>query len=198
MKTEIEAQFVDVEVASVRTTLQRIGAVLIHKERLMRIKIFKNPSSKENDWFRIRDEGDRITLSYKNLIDRSLHGTQEVTIGVSGFDKTVELLEQTSLAFTSYQEKKRESWKYKSANIDIDTWPWIPPFVEIEGASEDDVRNVSEELGFDWGSALHGSVENIYQHYYEVSEEEVNAWPEITFTRVPEWLEKRRLKKQAL
>ena len=63
----------------------------------------------------------------------------------------------------SYQETRRESWLLEETEIEVDTWPWIPPFIEIEGKNEIIVRSVAEGLGFDWRNAKHGSVENIYE-----------------------------------
>jgi adenylate cyclase class 2 len=94
----------------------------------------------------------------------------------------------------SYQETKRETWKLEDCEVTIDTWPWIPTFLEIEGGSESSVRKTASILGLDWSQAVHGSVENIYMSHYDVTEEEVDDWPDITFVPVPEWLEKKRRK----
>ena len=40
-------------------------------------------------------------------------------------------------------------------------------------------------LGFDWANAMYGSVEIIYLMHYDVTELEVDSWPEITFTQIP-------------
>ncbi|OHA55605.1 MAG: hypothetical protein A2388_02095 [Candidatus Veblenbacteria bacterium RIFOXYB1_FULL_43_13] len=149
---------------------------------------------KVGGWVRVRDEGDKITLAYKQLNDRSLHGTKEVSVEVSDFNNTCQILEAVGLEAKSYQETKRETWHYKNCEITLDTWPWIPSVVEIEAESEEAVQLVASALGFTWAEALHGSIENVYQKYYKVTESEVGHWKEITFIPVPFWLEpKRRL-----
>lgn len=40
----------------------------------------------ENGWIRVRDEGDKITLSYKRLEDRIVTGTKEVSLVVDSYD----------------------------------------------------------------------------------------------------------------
>ncbi len=40
--------------------------------------------------------------------------------------------------------------------------------------------------------ATYGSVENVYAAHYDVTEEEVCAWPEILFTAVPPWLDEKK------
>lgn len=192
MDIEIEAKFTDIDPEKLRADLNNLGAVLIRSEKLMRRKVYKHPESKLSDWFRVRDEGGKITLSYKKVNDRTLHGTQEISYVVPDFDQACRFLEGTQLKFASYQETKREAWKLDDVDITIDTWPWIPTFVELEASTEKAVRAVAEKLGFDFGKALHGSVENVYQQHYEVTEKEVDTWPEITFTDIPVWLEEKR------
>lgn len=195
METEIEVKFPDVDIDELRARLHREGASLEYPERLMRRKIFDFPDRglyKMNGWARVRDEGDKITMSYKQLEDRSLHGTKEVNIVVDNFDKACAFLEVLGLETRSFQETKRETWTLGGAEVTIDTWPWAPPFIEIEGPTEFVVRDVSATLGYDWKDAMHGSVETVYQMHFDVSDAEIDSWEEITFVPVPEWLEAKR------
>jgi adenylate cyclase class 2 len=194
MDIELEAKFVNINPEEIRTKLKNLGARLYYKERLMKRKVYEHPTQKDNDWFRVRDEGDRITLSYKKLTDRSLYGTEEVMFTVPDFDQACRFLESTHLKFVAYQETKREMWHLGSTEITIDTWPWIPTLLEIEGQKEEEIKDVVLKLDLDWKNVLHGSVENIYAMNYDVTEEEVCDWPEITFIDVPEWLEKKKKK----
>lgn len=197
MHTEIEAKFLDVDIKSLRSLLRKSGAELVYSERLMKRKTYDDPDHrmhKVGGWVRLRHEGDKITLSYKQLNDRTLHGTKEITVEVNDFDVADSFLRSIGLIPKSDQETKREFWRLDSSEITIDTWPWIPTFVEIEAGSEEVVRLVANRLGFEWSQALHGSVETAYQRYYDVTEEEVDFWKSITFVPVPEWLEKKRRK----
>lgn len=195
MATEIEVKFPDVDLAKVRHQLIQSNAKKIHDERFMRRCVFDFPDEsleKKGGWVRVRDEGDKITLSYKELQSRTLHGTKEVTVDVSDFEKTCQLLIETGLKQDSYQETKREKWLLHDCEVTLDTWPWIPSFVEVEGESEELVRKAAAELGFDWSKAHFGSVETVYLQHYDVTEKEVDNWPKITFGNIPDWLEKKR------
>jgi len=92
MEFEIEAKFLDINPEEIRGRLTKLGAKMVYLERMMRRKVFEHPTNKENDWFRVRDEGDKITLSYKKLFDRSLHGTKEVVVEVGDFEKACDVL----------------------------------------------------------------------------------------------------------
>jgi len=195
MATEIEAKFTQIDPTVIRQRLADVGAKLIQPERLMKRKLFEYPDGRlqaRNAWIRLRDEGDKITLAYKQLNDRSLHGTQEISITVDDFDQATDWLQAIGLRMKSYQETKRESWKLGLTSIDIDTWPWVPPLVEIEGEHEADVKQVASLLGFDWQQVKHGSVENVYQEIYDLTEEEIQSWKEACFIPVPDWLEAKR------
>jgi adenylate cyclase class 2 len=192
METEIEVKFLDIDPAALRAKLKALGATLVHPEVLMKRKVFDHPTNKQNDWLRVRDEGDKITMSYKKVIDRTVHGTKEISIEVSDFDDACAILVAAQLTTKAYQETRREKWMLDDAEVTIDTWPWIPTFVEIEAPSEEKLKAAAEKLGLRWGDALYGSVEPAYQKYYDVTEKEIDSWPEILFSSIPDWLLRRK------
>ncbi len=194
MQTEIEAKWLAINPAEMRQALEKVGATLISPERSMIRRNFDYPDKRLEQvggWVRVRDEEDKITLSYKQLNDRTVHGTKEVNVVINDFDSACSFLEAIGLRQISVQETKRESWKLGDTEIEIDTWPWIPTFIEIEARSEDELFHVADKLGLSRAEALHGSVEVAYQAVYNVSEAEIDGWKEIRFIDTPEWLLKK-------
>lgn len=195
MQTEIEAKWLDVDKDELRVKLKKVGAELVQRERLMVRSVYdfadKSLEAKKG-WVRVRDEADKVTLSYKQLNDRTVHGTKEVNVVVDSFEATCDFLEAIGMERRAYQETKRESWRIGDTEIELDTWPWIPSFVEIEAPNEEELKETAQQLGLDYGAALHGSVETAYMDVYDVTELEVDYWPEITFTDAPDWLEEKR------
>ena len=191
MKTEIEAKWLDIEPTELRRKLKSLGVQRVHSEILMRRIVFDFPDNrlmKKGGWVRVRDEGETITMSYKQLNDRTVHGTKEITFDINDFKGATELLTNIGLVQKSYQETKRERWQLGTVEVTIDTWPWIPTFVELEAPAEEALRQAAEQLGLAWSAALHGSVETAYQRYYDFTEAEIDTWPEITFIPEPDWL----------
>lgn len=191
MQTEIEAKFPNVDPTAVRAKLAEVGAVLVHPEIMMRRNVFDFPDQRLEEiggWARVRDEGSKITMSYKQLNDRSLHGTLDATVTVDSYDQACAIFRGIGLESRAYQETKRELWKLGDVEVTIDTWPWVRTFVELEGPSEEAVRAAAQALGFDWSEAMHGSVETVYQMHYDFTEAEIDHWPEITFIPEPDWL----------
>lgn len=189
MQVEIEGKFLNIDAEALRRKLDGVGAKLIHKEQLMRRKNFDYPDGrleKIGGWVRVRDEGDQVALAYKQLFDRTLEGTKEISVVVNNFDDICNLLLAIGLDHKSYQETKRERWDLDGVDVTIDTRPWIPTFVELEAPTEEKLEEAAKVLGLGWSLVLHGSVETAYQHYYNVSEEEIDGWETITFVPVPE------------
>lgn len=191
MDIEFEAKFLDVDPAQVRATLRACGAARVFPERLMRRKVFDYPDGRltaKHCWLRVRDEGDRVTMSFKQQRDTTLRGTTDRTITVSDFDATCVLVLSLGLMEKSYQETRRELWMYQGAEVTIDTWPWIPSFVEVEAPNEQLLREVVTALGFRMDAAVHGGVASgVYERYLDVGEQTVNLWPIIRFNDPCPW-----------
>lgn len=190
MNNEIEAQFLDINKDEMRAKLKEIGATLEKPEILMKRVVFYTG---DHSFARVRDEGDKIAMTYKNVNDdNSILGTKEVNVEVNNYDDAILFLRGCGLKIKARQETLREIWKIDDVEICIDTWPWIPTFIEIEGPSEKSVWAVAKKLGFDKSQAKFGSVDTTYQHYYGIDTDVVNLHtPVISFDiDPPEWVKK--------
>lgn len=186
MKTEFEATFIDVDVQKVRERLQKIGAKNTRPETLMRRVVFLPPQHIENGWMRVRDEGDKITLSLKQIRGDKIEDQKEIELVISSFDAGVALLKAIGASQKAYQETRRESWVLGDTQIEIDTWPGLDPFVEIESTSEQEVQDIADQLGFDYTHAIFGSVERVYEMKLGIPPDIINNHtPEITFENPP-------------
>jgi adenylate cyclase class 2 len=197
VKPEIEAKFLAVDHDALRTKLKEIGARCTNPIRLMKRKGYDFPDERlrkdKNGWVRVRDEGDKVTMSYKQLNNRELDGTHEVQLTVDDFDAACGFLEALGLEHNVYQETKRESWRLGELEVELDEWPWAKPYIEIEGPDESSLKDLASKLGLDWSHVCHGSVEIVYRGEYDVTDDDINNIPVITFEEpIPDWLEKRR------
>ena len=167
MKTEIEVKFLGVDHEALRAKLKQLGAECVQPMRMMRRVTIDTPEmTAKNAFLRIRDEGNRVTATYKQFDNLSVDGAKEIEIEVSDFEKAIELFAVAGLLHTSFQESKREAWFYKGTEIVLDEWPWLKPYVEIEGESEEQLREVAKELGFEWKDAVFGDVMVAYRAEY--------------------------------
>ena len=124
MNDEIEVKFVNIDHDAIRNELESIGAVMEQPMRLIkRVTIDSNDMRSKNAFVRVRDQGDKVTLTYKQFDELSLNGTKEIEITVNDFDETIKLLAAAGLPHGSFQETKRETWRLGSTEIVLDVWP---------------------------------------------------------------------------
>jgi adenylate cyclase class 2 len=167
MQSEIEVKFVNVDHDAMRLKLEATGAILEKPLRMMRRAIIETPELKaQNGFVRIRDEGDRTTLTYKQFDSLSIDGAKEIEVTVNDYSQTVVFFAAIGLRHKSYQESKRETWRIGDVEVVLDIWPWLNPFIEIEGSSIESVKSVSATLGFDWKNAVFGDVMAAYKLQY--------------------------------
>lgn len=186
MNKEIEATFLDIDKNEYRAKLKKAGAKLIHPEVLMRRTVFDTGSG---SFLRVRDEGQKIVMTYKNIEKLSLEGVNEVNVEVNSYEDTVILLTAAGLKVKALQATLREKWVLDDVEVTIDTWPALPPYTEIEGPSAKKVNDVAGKLGFSMDDALYGSVDEIYHYYYGVGQNDVNYCPEIVIGKTPVFLD---------
>jgi adenylate cyclase class 2 len=184
MNIEYEALFVDIKKDEIRRRLQSAGAKITKPEFLQKRTAFSLPGNKDSQstWLRVRDEGDKVTMSIKKLQGRQIHDQQEICLTIDSYDGAVDLLMAMDCRKKAYQESKRELWVLDGVEITIDEWPFLEPFVEVEGKSEQEVKAVSEKIGFDWRQARFCAVGTLYEEKYGVSLDEINNnTPRIVF-----------------
>ena len=184
MEIEYEATYLNIDKDEVRARLKSAGAKLIKPEFLQRRYVWHFPKGHEiyGSWVRVRDEGDKITMSIKIVDGRNLEDQREVMLTIDNFDKAREMLNLLGCQERAYQETKRELWHLDKAEITIDEWPHLEPFVEVEAMSEEEVKNVSAKIGFDYSQAKFGSADFFYADKYNISIDVFNKeTPILTF-----------------
>jgi adenylate cyclase class 2 len=183
MSIEYEATFLNIDKNEIRQRLKRVGAELIKPEFLQKRFVFNLPGKQGTaSWLRVRDEADKITMSLKSIEGNKIEDQKEINLTIDSFDRGVELLEAIGCQRKSYQETKRELWKLDGVEICLDEWPFLEPFVEVEGQSEEEVKAVSQKLGFDYSKALFCAVGLIYSQKYNLPVEVIdNETPKIVF-----------------
>jgi adenylate cyclase class 2 len=184
MEIEYEATFTNIDKAKMRTRLTKSGAILIKPEFLQRRAVFHLPKGHEitGGWLRVRDEGDKITMSLKVVDGNKVQDQKETCLQVSDFNEAINFLQSIGCQQKSFQETKRELWRLNEVDITIDEWPFLEPFIEIEGSSENDIKIISQKLGFDYSQAIFGAVDVLYSKKYNISPDIINnQTPEIIF-----------------
>ncbi len=184
MDIEYEATFININKEEIRKKLKKVGAKLVKPEFVQKRVNFHLPKGHENEnaWMRIRDEQNKITMSYKEINGEKIENQKEINLVIDDFKTGEEFLISIGCQRKSYQETKREIWELDGVEICIDEWPFLEPFVEVEGKSEKEVKAVSEKIGFDYSKALFCPAGDIYSKKYNISSQVIsNKISKITF-----------------
>jgi len=184
MQIEYEATFENIDKDEMRARLKKASAKLERPEFLSRRYTFSIPGRQNgvSSWIRVRDNGRKVTQALKIVNTGKIEDQKELEIEVGSFDDTVEFFERIGCRKKSYQETKRERWILDGVEVTIDEWPFLEPFVEVEGKNEEEVRKVSEKLGFDWDKALFCAIGHLYYRKYDMPEHYFNnKIPKIIF-----------------
>jgi len=153
---EIEVKFLNVDQNVIEKKLTEIGAKKVG-EYFYRRRVFDYPDwrlNKAASWLRLRDEGDRITLSFKQRLGADAHdgttndaGMEEIEITVSDFNKTATLLLGLGFVDKHYMENRRIRWIKDEVEFDIDTYPELEPYLEIEAPTWEKIDEAIGWLG---------------------------------------------------
>lgn len=168
---EFEIKFLNVDKDALEQKLVSLSAKKIGDYHYRRVN-FDYPDfrlDKQGAWLRLRDEGERVTLTFKQRIGwdktsgKNDEGMYEKETIVTDFDATREILLKTGLIEKMYQENKRTRYVLDGVECDIDSWPLLNPYIEIEGDSWDKVYTLAEKLGFKKEDAKIFSANQIYK-----------------------------------
>lgn len=139
-------------------------------EKLQKRFVYDFIPADKSRWIRLRTNGDKTTLTIKELKDKnSIAGTKELEIVVDDFENTNLILEKLGYHHRNYQENKRWSFELNGVSIEIDSWPLIPTYVEVEGSSEDEVLDTLKLLDIDDSLITTLDVESVYREIYGIN-----------------------------
>ncbi len=164
MNTEYEVRILEVDKDNFIKKIEKLGAKKEGSLFQRRYVYDFNPVIK-GKWIRLRTNGIETTITIKNIVSPLIDGTKEIEVKVSDFDKCNLILNELGYKARSYQENKRVRYILDGVEIDIDTWPMLPTYVEIEGKNEEDVMAMIRKLGYNDTDITTIDVDNIYKKY---------------------------------
>lgn len=167
MHTEYEVRVLEIDKEKLIAKLEKLGATKIADfEYKRRVYNFNPPTDKK--WIRLRTDGTKTTLTIKKIESLEIDGTKEIEIEVSDFEETNNILEELGYKAHTYQESKRTRYVLKDVELDIDTWPYIPTYLEIEGKDEEAVKDMIKLLEIDETKVTSIDVQGVFKDFYDI------------------------------
>lgn len=167
MKTEYEIRVLEIDVEGIIKKLEELGAIKKGEFNQKRY-IYDLKPVENGKWIRLRTNGKVTTLAYKDIVSDTIDGTKEIEFEVEDIEKTNEFLNSIGFNYRSVQENKRIEYILNNVTIDIDSWPMIPTYMEIEGESEEDVMKAKKLLEVDESKVTALNCDDVYRQIYGI------------------------------
>ena len=177
MHIEYEARILEIDKKNLEQKLEKLGAKKIADYNYKRRVYDFNPR-RDSKWIRLRTDGTDTTLTIKEYVKDSIDGTKEMEIKVSDFEETNNMLNELGYKSHTYQESKRTRYQLNGTTIDIDTWPYIPTYVEIEGKGNGDVEKMIDLLELNKNKVTTLDVQSVFKKFYKI---DVKKMPIVKF-----------------
>ena len=163
-KIEYELKILNINIKVVEKKLDEIWA---KKQWVYDFKryVYDFSPVNNNKWIRLRTNGYKTSLTIKEIHNDNIDGTHELEVEVSDFQDTHTMLKHLWYSSRSYQENRRISYVFKWINIEIDIWPMIPPYVEIEWESESQILEMAKVLWYDKKETTSINTKKVYKLY---------------------------------
>lgn len=167
---EIEVKFLNIDKTELEKQLLDIGATKVG-EFFYKRQVFDYPDMRldqQGAWVRLRDEGEKIMLSYKQRL--GMQGTsgndagmKEIEFAVPDFEQTASFLYALGLVNKFYFENRRTRYVKDGIEFDIDQWPLLEPYLEIEADSWEKIDVAIGWLRFNKADAKKFSTTQVYK-----------------------------------
>lgn len=150
-------------------------AELLNKDNILEIlnqrefnHFMKQYHNNDKKWIRLRQTNHKTTIAVKHILANNQSDIQqmlETEIEVPSLKEGNELLEALGYSYKSYQEKRRITYIFEEHEIDIDTWPLIPTYFEVEGKNREDLEEILKKLGYQIEDTVSCTADEIYRMY---------------------------------
>ncbi|MFA6353948.1 MAG: class IV adenylate cyclase [Candidatus Paceibacterota bacterium] len=182
MQKEIETRFLEIKKDELVKQLISLGAIDKGEEKLEEIIFHAADGSwiGKRKYVRLRKTKDKIKLTYKENKEQTVDSAKEIELEISDLDQCSKFLEKVGLKAMRKLEKYRHTFELGDVTIDIDTWPKIPTYVEIEGPSVESLKNFCNKIGFDWEKRFDGDAREVFRHYgYDLDKVDIITFSEF-------------------
>ncbi|WP_433664684.1 class IV adenylate cyclase [Nocardia sp. CA-128927] len=148
MHTEYEAKVLDIDPQATALAIIARGGRRTADTIMLRRYVYDIVPGDTSRWIRLRDNEFGSSLTVKEIRHDGIDGTDEVEVEVSSFETMNDLLGRLGFVARNYQENRRTSFELDGAQLEIDEWPMIPPYLEIEAQRRDEVVRIAQLLGY--------------------------------------------------
>ncbi len=168
---EVETKVLDINPEEIKEKLLSFGAA---KTREVKFTVdwyrIKGITEGEDPWFlRIRSDSEgkhEVTWKAKSDLNGISRKHKEINFLIPEPDKLADLFKELGLEVYAHQEKYRTSYSLQDWKIEIDNYPQVPAFLEIEGFDDAHLRKGIAVLGLEnnrtWAKGERILIQDVY------------------------------------
>ncbi|MBT9298995.1 class IV adenylate cyclase [Rhodococcus sp. GOMB7] len=162
MPAEYEVKILEIDPERVAALILSKGGLQVSSATLQRRCVYDITPGDQSKWIRVRDNGRAVTLAVKEIAHDGIDGTNEVEVTVDDFAVANELLGMLGFSSKAYQENRRTSFTLDGGRLEIDEWPMLTPYLEIEADTPEDVKRIADLLGFEESQMTSENTTKVY------------------------------------
>ena len=110
-----------------------------------------------------------VTYIYGKTINRQtaeqLKNISSSIVEIKDFEIMIEIIERLGLKIIKDREKRRISFILKDVHFEIDKYPEIPAYLEIEAQNKGDIKKLVEELGYSMKDTTSKTATQVLKQY---------------------------------
>jgi len=130
------------------------------------LKIIEDTGNRFFKWIRLRQDGEIVEITikyiYSNKANYNIDEVKEIEIKTDNFEMANKLIEEMGYYRKKLAEKQRDSYSYQGMDIEIDEWPLLEPYIEIEGNNIDKIYELANLLGYSKEQTRVMNTEDVY------------------------------------
>ena len=172
MASECETKVLEINKDQLIKRLESTGAEKVGENRLI-VDWYctEGANPDRHPWFlRIRRYSNgyaECTWKSKPVESGIMRTHKEINFALPEPDKLAELFTELNLVTYAHQEKDRVSFTYQDWRFDIDTYPGIPTYLEIEGKDEAHIKEATTLLGIENHAAVSSNERKLISEHYK-------------------------------
>lgn len=148
----------------IEENINNIGISKLEDRKML--KIIEDTGNRFFKWIRLRQDGEIVEITikyiYSNKANYNIDEVKEIEIKTDNFEMANKLIEEMGYYRKKLAEKQRDSYSYQGMDIEIDEWPLLEPYIEIEGTNIDKIYELANLLGYSKEQTRVMNTEDVY------------------------------------
>lgn len=148
----------------IENNINNIDISKLEDEKLL--KIIEDTGNRFFKWIRLRQDGEIVEITikyiYSNKANYNIDEVKEIEIKTDNFEMANKLIEEMGYYRKKLAEKKRDSYSYQGMDIEIEEWPLLEPYIEIECTNIDKIYELANLLGYSKEQTRVMNTEDVY------------------------------------